>query len=185
MSRTEYRERQRKQDLSDANTLDCGEDASTLGFSLGSVQSAPALGGLGLGQASSGDAGGVSSGAGRGGGRRAVSGGGGGGGSRGTSITAFENVNPFDGGVRVATSTPQRSGGAGGGDLSPLTASVEEQSGGNFFPPSTGPETSFGGGDEDPHLALVKVGFILRSSLRSYNLRANAINRWQYKLGDA
>lgn len=163
MSRAEYRERQRKQDLSDANTLDCGEDTSTLGFSLGSVQSAPALGGLGLDQAGSGGAGGARSDAERGGGRRAVSGGGG---SRGSSITAFENVNPFEGGTRVATSTPQTSGGMGGGDLSPLSASVGEQSGGRCFP-GAGPETSSVGEEDDPHLALVKVGLIQRSALGS------------------
>lgn len=160
MSRSEYQERQRKQDLPDANTFDCGEDASTLGFSLGSVQSAPALRGLGLGQRGSGGVGVASSGAEGGGGRRTVSGGGGGGGgSRGTSITAFEDVNPFAGGVRVATSTPQNSGGAAGGDLSPLSASVEGQSGGKFFS-GAGPETSSVGDDDDPHLALVKVGHI-------------------------
>lgn len=159
MSRSEYQERQRKQDLSDANTLDGGEDTSTLGFSLGSVQSAPALGGLGLavGQRGSGGAGGAGSGAEGGGGRRAVSGGGGG--SRGTSITAFENVNPFAGGIRVATSTPQTFGGATGGDLSPLSASVGGQSGGKLFS-GAGPETTSVGEEDDPHLALVKVGHI-------------------------
>ncbi len=57
MSRSEYRQRQRQQGMSDAHTLDGGEDASTLGFSLGSVQSAPALGGLGLGLDGSGGGG--------------------------------------------------------------------------------------------------------------------------------
>eukprot|EP00752_Nemacystus_decipiens_P002394 g2259.t1 len=155
MSRSEYRERQRKQDLSDVSTLDHGEDASTLGFSLGSVQSAPALRGLGLGQSGSGGVVGAGSSAGGGGGRRALSGGGGGG-SRGTSITAFENVNPFEGGVRVASPTPQKSGETAGGDLSPLSASVGGQSGGRFFPVA-GPETwSSVGEDDDPHLALTK-----------------------------
>eukprot|EP00903_Cladosiphon_okamuranus_P014952 g13840.t1 len=153
MSRSEYQERQRAQDLSDTNTLDCGEDASTLGFSLGSVKSAPALGGLGLGQRGVGGVGVAGSGAESWGGRRAVSGGGGGGGggSRGTSISAFETVNPFAGGVRVATSTAQNSG----GDLSPLSASVEGQNGSKFFS-GAGPETSSVGDDDDPHLALLK-----------------------------
>lgn len=159
MSRREYQERQRKQDLSDANTLDCGEDASTLGFSLGSVQSAPALGGLGLGQRGTGGADRAGPGAEGGGGRRAVSGGGGGG-SRGTSITAFENVNPFAGGVRVATSTPPRFRETAGGDLSPLSTSVGGQSSGKGFL-GAGPETSSVGEDDDPHLALVKVRPIL------------------------
>lgn len=163
MSRSEYQERQRKQDLSDTNTLDCGEDASTLGFSLGSVQSAPALGGLGLSLTGNGGGGGGCGGAGSGaggvGGRRAVSGGAG---SRGTSITAFENVNPFEGGIRVATSTPPKIGGTAGGDLSPLSTSVGGQNGRKFFS-AAGPETSSVGEEDDPHLALVKVGPILLS----------------------
>ena len=150
MSRSEYKQRQRQQDISDAHTLDGGEDTSTLGFSLGSVKSAPALGGLGLGLNGSGGSGGVR------GGRRAVSGdgsgggAGGGGGGRGTSITAFENVNPFAGAIRVAKAMPTRFAGETGG-LSPLSASVESFSG-------AGPESWSAGEDpEDPHLALVKV----------------------------
>lgn len=172
MSRSEYRERQRQQDLSDTHTLDGGEDASTLGFSLGSVQSAPALGGLGAGlNGNSGGGGG--GGLGGGGGRKAFSGGGDGGG-RGTSITAFENVNPFAGGVRVATSTPKRVTGEGrtvaatatGGDLSPLSASVGGQSGG-MFGFGAGPESSSVGEESDDlHLALVKVGRFLPSRQR-------------------
>ncbi|CAM9196559.1 unnamed protein product [Ectocarpus sp. 12 AP-2014] len=160
MSRSEYRERQRRQDLSGSSMLDRGEDASSLGFSLGSVQSAPALRGLGLGLNSNAAGGGR-----EGGGRRAVSGGRGGGGGgvgRGTSITAFEDVNPFTGGMRVDTSLPAGGDGRGaagaaatGGDLSPLTASVGGQSG-RFFP-GAGPESSsVGETSDDPHLALVK-----------------------------
>lgn len=159
MSRSEYRQRQRQQGMSDAHTLDGGEDASTLGFSLGSVQSAPALGGLGLGLSGSRDGG-----SGGRGGRRAVSGdgnGGGGGwgasgGSRGTSITAFENVNPFAGAVRVDNSSQKGCVGEGGG-LSPLSASVGGEGGDRGFS-GAGPESSSVGEDpEDPHLALVKV----------------------------
>lgn len=156
MSRSDYQQRQRQQDLCDANTLDGGGDASTIGFSLGSVQSAPALGGLGLGL----DGGG----GGNEGGRQPRSGSGGG---RGTSITAFEDVNPFAGGVRVTTSAPDWRGGeergavgsaTGAGDLSPLSASIGGQSGGGRFFSGAGPESSSVGEDsDDPHLALVKV----------------------------
>ncbi|CBN74549.1 hypothetical protein Esi_0030_0041 [Ectocarpus siliculosus] len=161
MSRSEYRERQRRQDLTGSSMLDGGEDASSLGFSLGSVQSAPALRGLGLGLNGNAAAGGGRD----GGGRRAVSGGRGSGGrgvGRGTSITAFEDVNPFAGGIRVDTSPPAGGDGRGAagasgtrGDLSPLTASVGGQSG-SFFP-GAGPESSsVGETSDDPHLALVK-----------------------------
>ncbi|CAM9944805.1 unnamed protein product, partial [Scytosiphon promiscuus] len=128
MSRSEYQQRQRQQDLCDANTLDGGGDASTIGFSLGSVQ-------------------------------QSLSGSGGG---RGTSITAFEDVNPFAGGVRATTSAPTWRGGVdrgaasspAGGDLSPLSASIGGQSG-TFFS-GAGPESSSLGEDsDDPHLALV------------------------------
>ncbi|CAM9372894.1 unnamed protein product [Ectocarpus fasciculatus] len=158
MSRSEYRERQRRQDLSGTSMLDGGEDASSLGFSLGSVKSAPALRGLGLGLNGNGGGGDGTA----GGGRRAVSGGRGSGGvgGRGTSITAFEDVNPFAGGIRVDISPPAAGDGravaaATGGDLSPLTASVGGQSG-RFFP-GAGPESSsVGETPDDPHLALVK-----------------------------
>lgn len=188
MNRSEYQQRQRK-DCAAAHALggdSCDdEDVSSLGLSLGSVQSAPALGGLGLGLHSGGSGGG----GGRGRGRRrghkrtpradtagaVVS-------DRGNSFTAFDNVNPLEGGIRVSTSPLslreaeldhnrlegggrglRRGGGGGGGAgrgrrggaLSPLSTSVRGDS-------SVGPE-SVGGLEEnadedaDPHLSLLKV----------------------------
>ncbi|CAM9474718.1 unnamed protein product, partial [Hapterophycus canaliculatus] len=169
MSRSEYQQRQRQQDLCDANTLDGRGDSSTIGFSLGSVQSAPALGGLGLGLDGS-------AGSGEEGGRQSLSGGGGG---RGTSITAFEDVNPFAGAVRVTTSAPTCGGGGGekgaagsamGGDLSPLSASIGGQSG--MFFSGAGPEcSSLGEDSDDPHLALVKAS--LRDPEWGQNVRGS------------
>lgn len=145
------------------------DQESSVGFSLGSVQSAPALGGqrqgLGLPSGSSGPRAGTA------GPDSSV---------RGQSMTAFENINPFEGGVRVATPSPMtlasfshRDGflrdtsvaTASGGEVSPLSMSVD-MSVGRFA--GAGPESQSGGEGEreeeegeDPHLSLLKVGAVI------------------------
>lgn len=160
MSKSEYQQRQRTAEISAAHSVGSGydDDLSTLGFSLGSVQSAPALGELGLGlddersgaprtlrrvNASS-RAGTVGCGAGH-----------------GSSFASFNNINPFEGGVRM-TSSASASRRAGDGDsgshrtgsLSPLSSTVSQ---GAFI--AAGPESTGGEEEEeaDPHLSLMKV----------------------------
>lgn len=187
MSRSEYKERQRTiNDMNSAHSLGnfTDEDVSTVGLSLGSIQSAPAITGLGLGQNADS----------RGGERRRGGGDSRGGydsqrrsaragtaeprgSSRGHSLTAFDDVNPLEGGVRVRRTggAPGKGGegrgagfgvsgasGASGGALSPLSVSIAGGEDGWEAASAAGPESAEKGGYEeedvtDPHLLLVKV----------------------------
>lgn len=119
MSRNEYRERQRDNDgLTSAHSLSRlgGEgkdnDTSMFGFSLGSIQSAPALAGLGLAVGDDGaercgaatadrdwsprvETAGLSS-------------------TRCQNIATFDNINPFDGGIKAKRSKKHPSDVRGG-----------------------------------------------------------------------
>lgn len=184
MSRSEYRQRQRSTDTLNAVnapgvSMITGrdEDISSLGFSLGSVQSAPALIGLGLAEGDVG--GGQEMGPMAHGDRSSRAGTGGLEKSRGGSLSAFDNVNPLEGGVRVPVRTrvvPSRGSRAGdlgwrdrqegdgkrgstrsSGALSPLSISINRDGDKSLVLP--GPEsTDDEEGEDDPHIMLVKVG---------------------------
>lgn len=160
MSWSEYLQRQRKTDaISSFNALGGNkDDTSTLGFSLGSVRSAPAP----LGRGSGGGGGEIKS------NPRAGTAGPDAGSKRVGSFTAFDTVNPLEGGIRVepAAFPPRlqvrksrfgggrRVGSGGEGALSPLSISVAGQEEWT----AAGPESN--GDDEeasDPHLSLIKV----------------------------
>lgn len=170
MSRSEYRERQRKTDLSASQACGVGDgedSSSAFGFSFGSIQSAPALGRQGLGptEIEGGDGGG---GRGRGGakrggngsGARGVTGSGTGSGTgsdRGQSFTAFDNINPFEGGVKIETTA----GGGGSGVLSPLSTVTGGDQSGKFAadPESQSLSDGAGGGQEgvNSHRSFAKA----------------------------
>lgn len=206
MSRNEFQQRQRStasmsaNDISGGNGGNLDDMSSSLGFSLGSVQSAPTMGGFALGlngesktrggrrgQKLKYPRGGTGGSAPGGGGVGAGSGSG-----RGDSFSAFNNLNPLSGGVRVPSAIPsshsRRGFGAGsssmsrGGDeggFSPLSLSIDSDS---AFPSrSHGPESSLGWEEEestDPHALLMKVGVdadrctaLLSSKLENPSLR--------------
>lgn len=187
MSRSEYRERQRVTDgcSSTRGSARFGEgsgdeESSTLGFSLGSVRSAPAFMGPGLGGDGDLD------------GRRGRACGWGGQGPRGgtagrdasrcRSLAPFDNINPLEGGVRVRRGDagpahcrsaasgrgPGRDGGGerstagssgASGALSPLSVPL-----GQDESPTAGPESfDVEEGDVDPHLSLLKVRCLRRN----------------------
>lgn len=174
MSWGEYRQRQRKTDsMSSLNAFGGNNntdetDVSTLGFSLGSIQSAPAQ----IAQRetlSQNSAGGGSGCGGHNRGQNSRAGTAGiGSGSRGHSFTAFDNIDPLDGGVRVAraTSSPPRNmqsarfgkGYRAPGPLSPLSMSVGDDGAGAGGGGAAGPEW-IGDDDDsrDPHLQLLQV----------------------------
>lgn len=169
MSKADYQQRQRKTDsISSLNALGRNSkndevDSSTLGFSLGSVQSAPALIGQGLGVDRNQNSG-VGNGVGRGSrNARAATAGIGSSGTRGHSFTAFDNIDPLDGGVRVPRasplSIPHDEGVGVPAALSPLSMSVSE-GGAPAWGGSGAARPEYAGGDKDdndPHLRLVKV----------------------------
>lgn len=184
MSRSEYRERQRKTDLSASRAcgMGDGEDSSSaFGFSFGSIQSAPALGRQGLGLTEIGGGGGEGGGGGGGGGAGARRGGNSSGGrgitgsgtgsDRSQNFTAFDNINPFEGGVKIETPTTGGGGWGEGGVLSPLSTVTGGDRSGKFAADPESQSLNDGrGGQErgvDSHGSFAKASTVVYILCRS------------------